>query len=108
MSGMSFLLIVVVISVVGSIFVWLRNRQPNDPLSSVGDFQREMEALGSTPPAVVEGGLEVKPVHRVNTVQIRPNISDLSDAGPVADLYADSDSSPDPTSDSGPDNDQGR
>jgi len=73
MSGVGFLMIVVVISVVGSIIVWLRNRQPNDPLSSVSDFQREMDALGTTSPVVPAGGFEAKPVRRVNTVHVRPN-----------------------------------
>ena len=73
MSGVSFLMIVVVISVVGSIIVWLRNRQPSDPLSSVSDFQREMEALGTSPPSVADGGLEQVPPRRVNTVHVRPN-----------------------------------
>ena len=73
MSGVGFLLIVVVVSVLGSIIVWLRNRQPRSSMSSVGDFQREMEALGSQPPVVSGGQVENHQRHRVNTVQIRPN-----------------------------------
>jgi hypothetical protein len=95
MSGVSFLLIVVVISVVGSIIVWLRNRQPNDPLSSVSDFQREMDALGTTSPVVPAGGFEAKPVRRVNTVHVRPNIAppDVeTGANDGGDANADSDS----------------
>ena len=72
MSGVGFLLIVVVISVAGSLLVWLRNRQPNDPLSSVDEFEREMQALGTTPPAVADGHLEPQPRRRMNTVNIRP------------------------------------
>ncbi|CAB4323954.1 MAG: hypothetical protein F2520_08470 [Actinobacteria bacterium] len=104
MSGISFLLIVVVISVVGSIFVWLRNRQPNDPLSSVGDFQREMEALGTAPPVVVEGSLEVKPAYRVNTVHVRPNSAGDSDLAPGAGTAT----TPETDSDADPDDEPGR
>lgn len=71
MSGVAFLLIVVVVSVIGSLIVWIRNRQPRNSMSSVGDFQREMQALGSHPP--VAGRLEAQPRQRVNTVQVRPN-----------------------------------
>jgi len=45
-SGLAFLLIVVVVTVVGSLFVWLRHRKPTHFMSSVDDFQREMDALG--------------------------------------------------------------
>lgn len=73
MSGMGFLMIVVVITVVGSIIVWLRHRQPNNPLASVDDFEREMQALGTTPPAVADGHFEPRPRSRTNTVSVRPN-----------------------------------
>ena len=85
MSGVGFLMIVVVISVVGSIIVWLRNRQPNDPLSSVGDFQREMQALGSTPPSAEDGPFEATPPKRVNTVQLRSNEPAAPEAGASPD-----------------------
>lgn len=49
MSGVAFLLIVVVIALVGSLIVWLRHRKPTHFMSSVDDFQREMEALGRSP-----------------------------------------------------------
>lgn len=49
MSGLGFLLIVVVFTVVGSLFVWLRHRKPTRFMSSVDDFQREMNALGRPP-----------------------------------------------------------
>ncbi|MEX1217327.1 MAG: hypothetical protein WEA11_02260 [Acidimicrobiales bacterium] len=49
-SGVGFLLIAVVVSLVGSLIVWLRSRKPTHFMSSVDDFQREMDAL-STPPA---------------------------------------------------------
>lgn len=72
MSGMGFLMIVVVITVVGSVIVWLRHRQPNNPLASVDDFEREMQALGTTPPAVADGHFEPRPRSRMNTVSVRP------------------------------------
>ncbi len=110
MSGVSFLLIVVVISVVGSIIVWLRNRQPNDPLSSVSDFQREMDALGTTSPVVPEGGFEAKPVRRVNTVHVRPNTVAAPDVNvdPAFDSNADGSGGFENDRESGTDNDRGR
>ena len=51
MSGLGFLLIVVVITLVGSLIVWLRHRKPTHFMSSVDDFQREMDALGRPPGA---------------------------------------------------------
>jgi len=50
-SGVAFLLIVVVVAVVGSLIVWLRHRKPTHFMSSVDDFQREMDALGRPPSA---------------------------------------------------------
>jgi hypothetical protein len=48
-SGVGFLLIAVGVSLIGSLIVWLRHRKPTHFMSSVDEFQREMEAL-STPP----------------------------------------------------------
>ena len=73
MSGIGFLMIVVVITIVGSIIVWLRHRQPNNPLASVDDFEREMQALGTTPPAVADGHFAPRPRSPMNTVSVRPN-----------------------------------
>ncbi|MCD9625602.1 hypothetical protein [Rhabdothermincola salaria] len=47
--GVGFLLIVVVITVVGSLVLWLRNRKPTTYMSSVDEFQQEMQALGRDP-----------------------------------------------------------
>lgn len=44
-NAVGFLLIVVVISVLGSLWVWYRQRRPTTLMSSVEDFQREMDAL---------------------------------------------------------------
>lgn len=49
MSGVGFLLIVVVISVVGSLFLWVRHRKPTTFMTSVEEFQQEMRALGRDP-----------------------------------------------------------
>jgi hypothetical protein len=48
-SGLAFLLIVVVVTLVGSFVVWVRHRKPTHFMSSVDDFQREMDALGRSP-----------------------------------------------------------
>jgi hypothetical protein len=94
-SGVGFLLIVVVISVVGSIIVWLRNRQPTNPLSSVDEFEREMQALGTTPPAVTDGQFRPQPRRPMNTVNVRPQdgstAQSAEDAGGVdsGDVHTD-------------------
>lgn len=51
-SNLSFLLIVLVISVVGSVYLWLRSlrsRRPRTFMSSIEEFQREMNALAHDP-----------------------------------------------------------
>jgi hypothetical protein len=45
MSAVVFLLIAVVISSVGTMVVYLRNRTPRSLDSSIDDFRREMQAL---------------------------------------------------------------
>ena len=52
MSALVFLLIVVVVSVVGSLVLWLQHRSPSTLESGIEAFQREMRALA--PPD--EGG----------------------------------------------------
>jgi hypothetical protein len=54
-SGLAFLLIVVVVTLVGSLIVWLRHRKPTHFMSSVDDFQREMNALGRSPGTTGKG-----------------------------------------------------
>ncbi|MCU0311041.1 MAG: hypothetical protein MUE36_08865 [Acidimicrobiales bacterium] len=49
MSNVAFLLIVVVITVLGSLVLWLRHRKPTTFMSSVDEFQEEMRALGRDP-----------------------------------------------------------
>lgn len=49
MGNAAFLLVAVVLSIIGSLLVWLRNRKPKTFMSSIDDFQREMKALGGEP-----------------------------------------------------------
>ena len=45
MSAVAFLLIVLVVSSVGSLILWLQHRSPSTLESGIAAFQREMEAL---------------------------------------------------------------
>lgn len=45
MSAIGFLLIVLVVSVVGSLVLWLQHRSPSTLESGIEAFQREMDAL---------------------------------------------------------------
>ena len=45
MSGVAFLGLAVVVSVVGSVVLWLRTRKPTTLGSSIDSFEREMRAL---------------------------------------------------------------
>lgn len=65
MSNAAFLLIVVVISVVGSLYLWLRSRKPTSFMSSIEEFQREMGALARDPnrePPRVRRPTKLKPI----------------------------------------------
>jgi hypothetical protein len=44
-TALLFLSIAVVVSVVGTLFLWLRNRKPTTWDSGISDFAREMKAL---------------------------------------------------------------
>jgi hypothetical protein len=44
-SGLGFLLIALLISVFGSLAIWLRHRQPTSLDHGIDEFQREMKAL---------------------------------------------------------------
>ena len=46
MDNAAFLLAAIGLSILGSLLLWLRSRQPKRSMSSVDDFQREMRALG--------------------------------------------------------------
>ena len=45
MSGLIFLVVALALSVVGSVALWLRHREPTSVERSVEDFTREMHAL---------------------------------------------------------------
>ncbi len=45
MSGLGFLLIALVLSMLGSIAIWLRHRPPTSLDHGIDEFQREMKAL---------------------------------------------------------------
>lgn len=45
MSGLGFLLIALVLSLLGSIAIWLRHRPPTSLDHGIDEFQREMKAL---------------------------------------------------------------
>ena len=53
MGPLIFLLVVLVVSAGGSIFLWLRHREPVTFDSGIRDFQREMRALA--PPEDPQG-----------------------------------------------------
>jgi len=60
-SGLGFFLIFVVLSVIGSVVVWLRHRRPQHFMHSLDEFQREMDALGR-PPSPSNPPRPVRPV----------------------------------------------
>ena len=45
MSGLGFLLIALVLSIVGSAAIWLRHRPPTSLNHGIDEFRREMQAL---------------------------------------------------------------
>ncbi|MBW3548326.1 MAG: hypothetical protein KY452_09375 [Actinobacteria bacterium] len=45
MSGLIFLIVALTLSVVGSVALWLRHREPTSVERSIDDFTREMHAL---------------------------------------------------------------
>jgi len=53
LGNLIFLVGAVGLSVVGSLLLWLRLRQPRSALASIDEFQREMSALNTERPTVV-------------------------------------------------------
>lgn len=54
MSALGFLLVALVLSVAGSVILWMRSRQPTSMESGIEEFRRGMDALkpdGSEPPS---------------------------------------------------------
>ncbi|MEZ5145239.1 MAG: hypothetical protein R2726_22415 [Acidimicrobiales bacterium] len=52
MNNLAFLLVAVLASIIGSLYLWLRTRKPQTFMSSIETFQREMGALGRDPDEV--------------------------------------------------------
>jgi hypothetical protein len=50
MSGVAFLLIAVGLSLIGTLIVWFRTRQPTHWDSGISEFSKNMEALSQTRP----------------------------------------------------------
>ena len=50
MSGLVFLLAALALSVIGSVVLWLRHRQPASLEQGIDDFTREMQALAPEEP----------------------------------------------------------
>lgn len=50
MSGLVFLFAALALSVVGSVVLWLRHRQPTSLEQGIDDFSREMQALAPDRP----------------------------------------------------------
>lgn len=50
MSGLVFLLAALALSVIGSLVLWLRHRQPTSLEQGIDDFSREMQALSPEAP----------------------------------------------------------
>lgn len=48
-SSVAFLVVAVGASIVGSMLIWLRHRKPTTFMSSIDEFQREMQALAREP-----------------------------------------------------------
>lgn len=46
MGNAAFVLVAIAFSGLGSLLLWLRHRRPKTFMSSIDDFQREMQALG--------------------------------------------------------------
>jgi len=50
MTGLAFLLVALGLSVLGSLLLWLRHRQPTSLTSGISSFRREMQALSPERP----------------------------------------------------------
>ena len=73
MGNLIFLVGALVLSVVGSVWLWLRNRPPTSVMSSIEGFREEMSALSGERPTAT-----TTPPRRLRTGTVRPSGS----AGP--------------------------
>lgn len=55
MGNLIFLVGALVLSVVGSVWLWLRNRPPTSVMSSIDGFRQEMSALAGERPSPTTG-----------------------------------------------------
>lgn len=73
------------LSLVGSLLLWLRYRQPASHMSSITEFQREMSALRAQRPPTVRATSPVLPPGgpvQGSTVQLRPPTIDTPGGAP--------------------------
>lgn len=61
MNNLAYLLIAVGASIVGSLFLWWRHRRPRTFMSSIDEFQREMDALSGDPEPGRRGARRARP-----------------------------------------------
>lgn len=84
MGNLIFLVGAVVLSVVGSVWLWLRNRPPSSVMSSIDGFRQEMSALaGERPPASPRPtpGRGAPRSQRPSSRSARPGNPTVDDAG---------------------------
>jgi hypothetical protein len=73
-----FLLIAVVASVVGSLFLWWRHHRPTTFMSSIEQFEREMDALGRDAPESTDRRPGRRRVDRPSPIVPAPEQGDLA------------------------------
>jgi hypothetical protein len=56
-SGLLFLLMALVVSVIGSALLWVRQRKPTSLDHGITEFQREMRALAPDEPSRTDGAI---------------------------------------------------
>lgn len=77
MNNLAFLLVAVLASIIGSLYLWLRTRKPQTFMSSIETFQREMGALARDPHEAPQR--RGKPTKLRPIVPTRGGPSDLAD-----------------------------
>ena len=77
MNNLAFLLVAIGVSIIGSVYLWLRNRKPQAFMSSIDTFQREMGALARDPHAA--------PRRRGKPTKLRPIVPSKGGPAGLAD-----------------------
>ena len=80
MNNLAFLLVAIGVSIIGSVYLWLRNRKPQAFMSSIDTFQREMGALARDPHAA--------PRRRGKPTKLRPIVPAAGQQGLADKLRA--------------------